>query len=83
VFGYGVAYTMCHVLSACGNDLSRENIMKQALNLNQLRVPGTLPHTRLNTSSTDYVPMKQLQLQRWNGKTWERFGDLIEGSNLT
>jgi branched-chain amino acid transport system substrate-binding protein len=83
VFGYGVAFTMCHVLRACRNDLSRENIMKQALSLTQLRVPGTLPNMTLDTSPNDYVPMKQLQLQMWNGKTWERFGSLIEGSNLT
>jgi branched-chain amino acid transport system substrate-binding protein len=83
VFGYGVAFTLCQVLTACGNDLSRENIMKQALSMHQLRCPVTLPGMTLNTSPTDYVPMKQLQLQKWNGKTWERFGDLIEGSNLT
>ncbi len=83
VFGYGVAFTMCHVLEQCGNDLSRENIMKQALSLHQLRCPGNLPGMTLNTSPTDYVPMKQLQLQKWNGKTWDRFGELIEGSNLT
>ncbi len=83
VFGYGVAFTMCHVLNSCGNDLSRQNIMKQALSMHQLRCPVNLPGMTLNTSPTDYVPMKQLQLQRWNGKSWERFGELIEGSNLT
>ncbi len=83
VFGYGCAFTMCHVLKACGDDLSRENIMKQALSLHEVRCPILLPGMTLNTSPTNYRPMRQLQLMRWTGKTWQRFGDLIEGSELT
>ncbi len=83
VFGYGCAFTMCYVLQACGNDLSRENIMRQALNLHEVRCPILLPGMTLNTSPTNYRPMRQLQLMRWTGKTWERFGNLIEGSELT
>jgi len=83
VFGYGVANTMCWVLNACGNDLSRENIMKQALSMHEVRCPILLPGMTLNTSPTNYRPMRQLQLMRWTGKTWERFGGLIEGSELT
>jgi branched-chain amino acid transport system substrate-binding protein len=83
VFGYGCAFTLCTVLQQCGNDLSRENIMKQALSLHEVRCPTLLPGTTLNTSPTNYRPMRQLQLMRWTGKTWERFGNLIEGSDLT
>ncbi len=83
VFGYGCGFTLCHVLRACGNDLSRENIMRQALNLHEVRCPTLLPGMTLNTSPTNYRPMRQLQLMHWTGKTWERFGDLIEGSELT
>ena len=74
---------MCWVLNACGNDLSRENIMKQALSMHEVRCPILLPGMTLNTSPTNYRPMRQLQLMRWTGKTWERFGGLIEGSELT
>ncbi len=83
VFGYGCAFTLCHVLGACGGDLSRENIMRQALSLHEVRCPILLPGMTLNTSPTNYRPMRQLQLMRWTGKTWERFGNLIEGSELT
>jgi branched-chain amino acid transport system substrate-binding protein len=83
VFGYSCAFTLCWVLKACGNDLSRENIMKQALSLHEVRCPNLLPGMTLNTSPTNYRPMRQLQLMRWTGTTWERFGGLIEGSDLT
>ncbi len=83
VFGYGCAFTMCTVLKQCGDDLSRENIMRQALSLHEVRCPILLPGMTLNTSPTNYRPMRQLQLMRWTGKSWERFGGLIEGSELT
>jgi len=82
VFGYGVTSTMAQVLRQCGDDLSRENMMKQATNLKDYQCPILLPGIRINTSPTNYHPIRQLQLMRWNGKIWERFGDLIEGETV-
>jgi branched-chain amino acid transport system substrate-binding protein len=76
---WGMVLTLMQVLKQCGNDLSRENIMRQAANLRDLELPSLLPGIKINTSPTDYHPIKQMQLQRWNGKSWVRFGDLIAG----
>jgi branched-chain amino acid transport system substrate-binding protein len=82
--GYVFAYTVCQmlvqVLKQCGDDFSRANIMREAANLHDLELPGLLPGIRVNTSPTNYHPIRQMQLARWNGKTWERFGEVIEGS---
>jgi branched-chain amino acid transport system substrate-binding protein len=72
---------MLQVLKQCGNDLSRENMMKQAANLRNLESPVLLPGIRINTSPTNFHPIRQLQLMRWNGKVWELFGDIIEGTS--
>ncbi len=77
LYGYGSAMTMIHVLKQCGNDLSRENILKQATSLKDFVVPTLLPGIKLNTSPTNYSPIRQEQLQQFNGKTWELFGELI------
>ena len=82
VFGYGVSLTMLQVLKQCGADLSRENIMRQATNIKDLEIPVLLPGIQVNTSPTNYRPIRQLQLMRWAGKTWERFGEVIEGANV-
>ena len=82
VFAYGVSKTMEHVLRQCGNDFSRENIMKQATGIRDLEVPTLLPGIRVNTSPTNYHPIRQMQLARWSGGTWERFGSVIEGANV-
>ncbi|MBN9561070.1 MAG: ABC transporter substrate-binding protein [Alphaproteobacteria bacterium] len=79
VFAYGVTLTMIQALKQCGSDLSRENMLKQATNLKNLEIPVLLPGIRVNTSPTNYHPIRQLQLMRWNGKVWELFGDIIEG----
>lgn len=79
VVGYGVTLTMIQVLKQCGNDFSRENIMKQAADLKDYDCPILLPGIKINTSRTNYHPIRQFQLQRWTGKTWERFGDIVEG----
>ncbi len=81
ISAFGFAYTMMAVLKQCGNDLSRENLMKQATNLHDLEVPIALPGIKINTSPTNYHPMRQLQLMRWTGKTWDLFGDIIEGAS--
>ena len=81
VTGYGLTYTMMQVLKQCGNDFARPNLMKQATNLRDLDVPVTLPGIKINTSPTNYRPIRQLQLMRWTGKTWDLFGDIISGEN--
>jgi branched-chain amino acid transport system substrate-binding protein len=78
-YAYDVSLTLVQVLKQCGNDFSRANIMRQATNLHDLELPTMLPGIRLNTSPTNYHPIRQMQLTRWNGKTWERFGEVLEG----
>lgn len=80
VFGYGNALTLKQVLEQCGDDLSRENIMRQAANLHELEIPILLPGIKINTSPTDYHPIKQLQLAKWTGSAWQLFGDVLSGS---
>ncbi len=76
---WGMVLTLVQVLKQCGNDLSRANIMRQAAAIHDLELPSLLPGIKLNTSPTDFHPMKQMQMQRWDGKSWIRFGDLITG----
>jgi branched-chain amino acid transport system substrate-binding protein len=78
VNGYNYAATMVQVLKQAGNDLSRENIMRQATSLRALELPMLLPGIRVDTSPTDYYPIQQLQLMRWDGKRWVRFGDVLK-----
>src|SRR6185312_5473347 len=77
VFGYNQAATMVQVLKQCGNDLTRESIMKQAANLKNYDAPMLLPGIKVNTSPTDYYPIQQEQLAKFNGKTWDLFGDVL------
>jgi ABC-type branched-subunit amino acid transport system substrate-binding protein len=77
VFGVLAAQTMVQVLKQCGNDLTRENVMKQAANLKELKLPLLLPGITINTSSTDFFPVKQAQLAKFDGKAWVLFGDVI------
>jgi branched-chain amino acid transport system substrate-binding protein len=80
VFGYGVSYTLWQVLKQCGTDFSRANIMKQAANLKDLDVPVLLPSIKVNTSPTNFHPIHQMQLQKWDGKAWKLFGPVLEGA---
>jgi branched-chain amino acid transport system substrate-binding protein len=80
VYGFGVARTMVQVLKQCGDDLSRDNIMKQAADLKDFVLPTMLPGIKINTGSTDYYPIQTLQLQRWDGKNWVLFGDVLSGT---
>jgi branched-chain amino acid transport system substrate-binding protein len=80
VFGYGVSYSLWQVLKQCGTDFSRANIMKQAANLKDLDVPVLLPGIKVNTSPTNFHPIRQMQLQKWDGKTWKLFGSVLEGA---
>jgi branched-chain amino acid transport system substrate-binding protein len=78
--GYSYAQTMVAVLEASGNNLTRENIMKQAASLRDLKLPMLLPGITLSTSATDFAPIKQMQLERFDGTTWKLFGEVISGS---
>jgi branched-chain amino acid transport system substrate-binding protein len=79
VYAYGVATAMLKTLRQCGDDFSRENIMKQVTNLHDVEIPVALPGIKLNTSPTNYHPFKAMQLVKWDGKTWAPFGDIIQG----
>jgi branched-chain amino acid transport system substrate-binding protein len=80
-FAYGVSMVMWQVLKQCDGDFSRANVMKQAADLHDSYDPVLLPGIKVNTSPTNFHPIKAMQLQRWTGKTWERFGDVIEGAS--
>jgi ABC-type branched-subunit amino acid transport system substrate-binding protein len=77
ITGYNVAQTMVHVLTKCGDDLTRANIMKQAASIKSLQLEGLLPGVTINTSATDFAPIKQFQLRKVRGERWELFGDVI------
>jgi ABC-type branched-subunit amino acid transport system substrate-binding protein len=79
VVGYSVSQTLVEVLKMCGDNLTRENIMKQAANLKNLRTEMLLPGVTINTSPTNFAPISQLQLMKFKGERWELFGDIISG----
>jgi branched-chain amino acid transport system substrate-binding protein len=79
VYGYSVAQTLEQALRQCGDDLSRENVMRQAANLRNFELPMLLPGIKINTSTNDYYPIEQMQMQRFNGTTWELFGPVLSG----
>ncbi len=79
VYGYLTAQTMVHVLKQCGDDLTRENVMKQAASLRDLELGMLLPGIKINTSPTDYFPVEQMQMSRFNGEHGELFGPAIGG----
>ena len=81
-YAYGVGTTMIQALRQCGSDFSRENILKQATNIAPLEIATLLPGVKVSTSPTNYHPIRHMQLQRWNGRSWERFGNIIEGANI-
>jgi branched-chain amino acid transport system substrate-binding protein len=80
VYGYSVTQTLVHVLKQCGNDLSRANVMRQAANIKNLSLPMLLPGITINTSPTDFYPVEQLQLARFDGGRWALFGPLYDAS---
>jgi branched-chain amino acid transport system substrate-binding protein len=79
VLAYARAYTLAQVLKQCGDDLTRENVMKQAANLKHLKVPMLLPGIEVNTSPTDFFPIEQMQLERFDGENWGLIGEVIGG----
>ncbi len=77
VYGYTLAQLLVHVLKQCGDNLTRENVMRQAVNLKDLQLPMLLPGIRINTGPTDYYPIEQVRLLKFNGNRWEMFGDVV------
>jgi branched-chain amino acid transport system substrate-binding protein len=78
--GYSYAQTMVIVLKMCGDNLTRENVMKQAASLNNVSLPMLLPGITMSTSGDNFDPIRQMQLQKFDGTTWKLFGDIISGS---
>ncbi len=77
VYAYAAAQTMVQVLRQCGDNLTRENVMKQAASLKDFTPDTLLPGVRINTSATDYAPIEQLQMMQFKGGKWQMFGDVI------
>jgi branched-chain amino acid transport system substrate-binding protein len=77
VFGYNVAQTLEYTLKQAKDNLTRENVMKQAASLKDLELDGLLPGIKINTSPTDFAPLSSLQLIRLKGETWDRFGEIL------
>jgi branched-chain amino acid transport system substrate-binding protein len=82
MYGFMVSQTLVHTLKQAGDNLTRENIMKEAANLKKLEIDGLLPGITLNTSPTNFAPITQVQLVRLKGETWERFGPIL-GAEVT
>jgi branched-chain amino acid transport system substrate-binding protein len=80
VAGYSYAQTMIAVLKAAGDNLTRENVMKQAANLHDLTLPMLLPGITVSTSASDFAPVKQMQMAKFDGATWQLFGEVISGA---
>ena len=83
VGGYTVAQALVAVLRQCGDDLRRENVMRQAANLKDLELDMLLPGIKVNTGPNDYAPIKQMQMRRFTGLHWELFGPIINGESDT
>jgi len=80
VYGYTVAQTLHQTLKQAGDNLTRENVMKQAASLKNVAHPMLLPGITINTSDKDFYPIEQMQMQKFNGERWELFGPIINGS---
>ena len=80
-YAYGVSMVMLDILKQCDGDFSRANIMKQAATMHDVYDPVLLPGINVETSPTNFHPIRAMQLEKWTGTTWERFGDIIEGSS--
>ncbi|HEY4167296.1 MAG TPA: branched-chain amino acid ABC transporter substrate-binding protein, partial [Reyranella sp.] len=80
-YGYAVSETMRHVLTKCGDNLTRVNLMKQAASMKKLVVPLLLPGISINTSPTDFYPIQSVQLARFDGETWKLFGKVLSNES--
>jgi branched-chain amino acid transport system substrate-binding protein len=81
VYGYAASKLMLQVLKQCNGNFSRANVMHQAENVHDLTLPTLLPGIKASTSPTDHRPIKAMQLERWDGKTWVLFGDIIAATS--
>jgi len=79
VYGYSVAQTLVEVLGQCGDDLTRENVMRQAASLRGLQLPMVLPGIAINTRPDQYAPIEQMQMMRFSGESWALFGPILKG----
>jgi ABC-type branched-subunit amino acid transport system substrate-binding protein len=79
VYGYAAAETLAQVLKQCGDDLTRANVMRQGANLRELEVGMLLPGIKINTSASDFFPMEQMQLMRFDGEAWKLMNSVITG----
>ncbi|MBI5909214.1 MAG: ABC transporter substrate-binding protein [Betaproteobacteria bacterium] len=77
VYAYAAAQALVQVLKQCGDNLTRENVMKQAASLKNLEIKTLLPGIKINTSATDFAPIESVQLSRFDGKAWVPFGDIM------
>jgi branched-chain amino acid transport system substrate-binding protein len=80
VYALIAAQTLTHVLKQCGNDLSRENVMRQAANIKDLSLPLLLSGIKINTGPTDYFPIEKLQLAKFDGERWALFGEIYDAA---
>jgi len=79
---YSIAQTMVEALRLCGDDLTHENLMKQAASLKDLKLDGLLPGVTVNTSATDFAPIDQFQMMVFKGERWQRFGEVITANTV-
>jgi branched-chain amino acid transport system substrate-binding protein len=79
VYGYTAAQTLAQMLQQCGDDLTRDSVMRQAANLKNLELPMFLPGIKINTAPGDFYPIEQMQLARFDGKRWVLFGEVLTG----
>jgi ABC-type branched-subunit amino acid transport system substrate-binding protein len=80
VAGCSLAAMTTQVLKQCGDNLTRDNIMKEAANLREVNIPMLLPGITASTSATDFAPLKQVQMAKFDGQRWQLFGDLLRGA---
>jgi branched-chain amino acid transport system substrate-binding protein len=80
VYAYSVTQTMIAVLKASGSNLTRENVMKQAASIHITELPMALPGITMSTTADDYAPIKQMQMEKFDGNTWRLFGEVISAS---
>jgi len=80
IFGYAAAETLVRVLTQCGDDLSRENIMRQAASLRDYQSPIALPGIAINTGPADFHPIEQMRLVQFDGNSWQPIGDVVESA---
>ncbi len=83
VYGYSMGHTTVQVLKQCGDDLTRENVMKQAANMRNFELPMLLPGIAINTSPTDFQMIKQAQMRRFNGERYVPFGPILSGAAVS